>query len=99
MSKLTKSAKGRDCQVRLPNICNFTPETTVLAHLGGAGMGCKHNDIFGAFACSNCHDAVDHRIKTCLTKDDLKLAHMEGIQRTQQIWINEGLIKIKWVGE
>jgi len=92
-SKLRKSAKGRNCQVRLPTHCNYNPETTVLAHLGGAGMGRKHNDLFGSFCCSGCHDAIDKRVKSCLTKDDLKLAHMEGIQRTQQIWLDEGLIK------
>ena len=27
-----KEAKGRECMVRLPGICNFNPETTVLAH-------------------------------------------------------------------
>ena len=29
---LRKLAKGRDCQVRLPGICNGNPETVVLAH-------------------------------------------------------------------
>ncbi|MCX8621624.1 MULTISPECIES: nuclease domain-containing protein, partial [unclassified Gilliamella] len=36
MSKLTKEAKGRECQVRLP-CCNHNPETTVLAHYRLAG--------------------------------------------------------------
>jgi len=93
MSKLRKSAKGRECQVRLPTFCNFNTETTVLAHLGGAGMARKHEDLFASFSCSGCHDALDGRVKTHLTKDDLKLAHMEGMQRTQQIWLDEGLVK------
>ena len=38
MSKLRKSAKGQLCLVRLPGVCNHNAETTVLAHLGGAGM-------------------------------------------------------------
>ena len=95
MSKLRKSAKMQDCQIRLPMICNFNSETTILAHLGGAGMGRKHDDLFGAFSCSNCHDAIDGRIKTRLTQDDLKLAILEGMQRTQQIWLDNGDILIK----
>ena len=43
MSKLRKLARDRECQVRIPGICNHNPETTVLAHLGGAGMGIAHN--------------------------------------------------------
>ncbi|VEI70653.1 82 prophage-derived uncharacterized protein ybcO [Serratia quinivorans] len=37
MTNLRKEAKGRDCQVRMPGICNFNPETTVLAHYRMAG--------------------------------------------------------------
>lgn len=50
MSKLTKLARGRDCQVGLP-CCNHNPETTVLAHFrlaGICGMGMKPHDILGA---------------------------------------------------
>ena len=38
MSALTKLARGRACQVRLPGICNFNAETTVLAHYRLAGI-------------------------------------------------------------
>ena len=31
-TKLTKAARGRECQVRIPGVCNGNPETTVLAH-------------------------------------------------------------------
>ena len=54
------------------------------------GVGMKPNDIFGAWACSSCHDAVDGRIKTDYSRDDLRLAHAEGVFRTQQILKNEG---------
>lgn len=48
MSNLRKEAKGRECQVRLPGICNHNPETTVLAHYRMAGLngvGMKPDDI------------------------------------------------------
>ena len=61
-------------------------------------MGAKRPDLFGAFGCSACHSVVDgadavweggkiHRI-------DIRLWFYEGVYRTQQIWLDEGLIKI-----
>jgi len=94
MSKLRKSARGQDCQVRLPNVCNFSPETTVLAHLSGGGIGGKKSDIHGSFCCSNCHDAIDGRIMTEHSYDYLQLAHREGVERTQDVWLGMGLIRI-----
>lgn len=89
---LRKEVRGMDCLVRIPGVCNFNPETVVLAHLGGAGMGRKHHDLFGAACCSACHDAIDGRKGTRYTRDELKLMHLEGIVRTQQEWINRGLL-------
>jgi len=93
MSKLRKSARDRECQVRLIGICNRDDSTTVLAHLGGGGMGMKKHDIFGSFCCSSCHDAIDGRTKYFGSKSDLELAHRQGVERTQQIWLDQGLIK------
>lgn len=92
MSKLTESARGRECQIRIPDICNRDDSTTVLCHLGGAGMGMKHDDRHAAFGCSDCHNAVDGRIKTDYPNTLLKLFHLEGVIRTQKIWIKEGLM-------
>ena len=94
MSKLRKSAKDRECQIRLPGICNFNPATTVLAHLGGSGMGQKRSDLHGSFACSACHDAVDSRVRVGISNEQLELWHLHGMVRTQEIWEREGLIKI-----
>ena len=44
MSKITQSAHGEPCQIRLAGYCNHNPETTVLAHYRLAdycGMGIK----------------------------------------------------------
>lgn len=35
MSKITQSAKGESCTVRIVGYCNGNNETTVLAHLNG----------------------------------------------------------------
>lgn len=93
MSKYRKSARGQECQVRIDGICNGNPETTVLAHLNGGGMGMKQPDIFGAFACSACHNEIDRRTRI-LDADHVKLMHLQAIIRTQQIWIRDGLLKI-----
>jgi len=92
MSKLRKSAKGRECTVRLP-CCNHNPETVVLAHLSGGGMGLKRPDIHGAYACSACHDALDGRVGGIWDRDWLRMCHMEAVLRTQEIMLREGLIK------
>lgn len=94
MSTLRKSAQGRDCQVRIPVVCNYNSETVVLAHVGKSHMGGKCSDLIAAFACSACHDVLDGRVKTELSKAELSLMAREGVERTQLIWLKEGLIKI-----
>ena len=100
-SKYTKSARGQECQVRIPGVCNGNPETVVLAHLNGGGMGMKRSDIHGAYACSACHDAIDgrtlplpHDSRVPWSRHDLQLFHLEGVIRTQEIMIKEGILKL-----
>jgi Protein of unknown function (DUF1364) len=95
MSKLRNSAKGRNCEVRLPFICNRNNETTILAHLGGGGMGMKRNDMHAAFCCSDCHDVVDGRrnVYPDLHKSEIVIYFYQAIIRTQEIWLEEGLIR------
>ena len=91
---LRKEARGRPCMVRLPG-CDGGGETTVLAHYrlaGYCGTGIKPDDLaFGAWACASCHDFVDFRRKPTikmdsggayLGKEDIRLAHGEGVMRT-----------------
>lgn len=92
--KLRKSAKGQQCQVRLPGICNFNTETTVLAHLNGGGIGQKKDDIQAAFACFDCHNEADRRTHR-LSEDFVELEHRRAVERTQTIWLEMGLIEIK----
>lgn len=95
MNKIRQSAKGKPCMVRIAGVCNHNPETTVLAHYRLAdycGMGIKPPDFMGAYACSACHDAVDGRVKTDLSEDELRLAHAEGVFRTQVILNKIGLL-------
>lgn len=95
MSKIRKSAQGEDCQVRLFGICNGNPETVIFAHKGGGGMAMKSPDILGAYCCSSCHDVIDGRVKTEISRKAIKIDFYDGIFRTQLILIEKGLINIK----
>ena len=92
-SNLRKEARGRNCTIEIPGVCNRNPETVVLCHLNkrslGAGMGKKTPDIFGAWGCSACHDAVDGRMRT---NEDWTMFFYEAVFRTQKILLDEGKI-------
>jgi len=97
-NRITKAARGRDCQVRLPGCPNDT-ETTVLAHYrlaGTCGMGIKPNDLQGAWADDYCHGICDSRATPPegMTRDEVRLAHAEGVMRTVDILISEGIVKL-----
>ena len=85
-----KAARGQECQIRIPGICNGDPETTVLAHYRMqpyCGAGFKPDDVvFGAYSCSSCHDASDFRAKSKeFTEYEIRLMHAEGVLRTQML--------------
>lgn len=95
MANLRKEARGRECQVRLPGICNGNPETVVLAHyrmVGICGTGMKPDDLFGAWSCSGCHDEIDRRTRHCDVAE-ARIAHLEGVIRTQDALLREGKVK------
>lgn len=93
MSKITKSARGQTCTIRLEG-CNGGPEneTVVFAHLNGGGMGAKCLDIHGAYACSYCHDVLDSRKPSKYSKEELLLTHLLGMKRTQEMLVSKGLL-------
>lgn len=92
MSKLRKSARGKECTVRIEHVCNWNNETVVLAHLNSAGMGMKEKDLFGARACSDCHAWLDGGYSKTHTKQERDLMHFEAMKRTQEQYIEEALI-------
>lgn len=57
-------ARGQDCTLRIPGVCNHDAETVVHCHLrffNWAGISQKPVDFLGVHACSACHDALDRR--------------------------------------
>jgi hypothetical protein len=100
VSAIRKSAKGEQCLVRIPGVCNHNPETTVLAHYrlaGFCGTGMKPPDWMGAYSCSACHDVIDHRKDPSQWLDAAEISsyHLEGILRTQARLIEKGLLRVK----
>lgn len=97
-TKITKSARGEDCAIRIPNVCNRDNETTIFAHLSGVrfghGMAHKVLNMFGAYSCSSCHDLVDGRTRSDYTADQIRIMHLDGVIETQMRLIEKGLIKL-----
>lgn len=60
-NKLRKSAQGQRCTMNVARVCNYNPETTVLAHINceGGCMGGKTDDFSAAFMCYECHTWYD----------------------------------------
>ena len=94
MTNLRKLARGKDCHVRLPGICNFNPETTVLAHVraGFYGMGTKPIDWCGVFACSACHDEIDRRTRKMPARE-VEAATLEALCRQLTWYVDHGILR------
>lgn len=94
---LRESARGQPCHLRIPGVCNGNPETTVLCHIRRghvAGMGQKPPDCCGVFGCSECHDAMDGRVKSrYFSKASLDGYILEGHQRTLKFWWDYGYLE------
>ncbi len=93
--RIRESARGRECQVRLAGICNYNSDTVVFAHIRlHTGAGKKASDLLGAYCCSSCHDEADRRTRRIANADSVKVAFFEGVFRTQQILLDEGLVTL-----
>ena len=95
MSKLRKSARGKDCTLELPG-CTHDPETTVLAHLRDYenwGIGQKPDDIAAVYACHVCHDMLDNRREFPESERDLQDWYVaRALIRTHRQMAEEGLL-------
>lgn len=98
MSKITESARNEECQVRIANVCNFNPETTIWAHANdlaaGKGKGLKAHDINGAYCCSACHDVYDRRRRPPegMKYSEVELDFAKGHYRSVVLLAQKGLI-------
>ena len=90
--KWREAARGQDCTMNLPG-CNGNPETTVLAHRNGAGMGTKASDHDAADMCSSCHSSFDGA--TDIDFDSYEMAERFEIGRLKTIInrLERGIVK------
>lgn len=90
------AARGEDCQLRVPGICNNNTETVVACHSNwqedGKGTGHKAEDIFVAFGCLRCHIWLDEGRASDDEKRDI---FHRGMKRTWKRLIEKGVIAIK----
>ena len=92
INKIRASARGEDCSLRLTNCASN--ETVVLCHIGRyKGMAIKCADYFAVYACCNCHDIIDGRVKSEFTKDQLSTEKLRALEETQKKLFTKGLIK------
>jgi hypothetical protein len=96
MKDLTKLARGEECLIRVPHVCNGNPETTVLCHvrmIGISGFGLKAPDALAAYGCQACHDYVDGRTQGTHTHEERRAMLLEGMARTQYTLIHRGILR------
>ncbi len=97
MSKITASARGEDCQVRIPGVCTFDPEKTIWSHCrhGAAGKGksIKALDVAGAYACTACDACYDQmQGAKGMTREQIDLDWFMGHMRSLVLLAQKGLI-------
>lgn len=93
--KLRESARGRECTLRIPGVCNGDPATSVLCHLphGRRGIGTKASDDHAVVGCSACHDALDMRALPPVSEAELYECMVRALAETHAIWREEGLVR------
>ncbi len=97
MSKITESARGEECQVRIVGVCTFDTTKTIWSHArwnaAGRGKGIKAPDIAGAYACTACDAAYDgQRPVLGMKRGDIDADWCMGHFRSLLILREKGLI-------
>jgi len=98
MTPIRRAARGQDCTLQFPAVCNFDPATTVLCHSNyladGKGMGLKAPDEKACFGCAACHDVLDGRRPRpdWLSYDAMQTQFHYAVERTHQVLRHLGLM-------
>ena len=95
--KILAHAKGQQCQINLPGVCNNNPETVVACHISehefGKGTGVKSDDCCIAYCCNSCHDHIDGRVKSIFDRDFIESQLHKAHTRTMRILFRDGVVK------
>lgn len=79
-TKAQREARGQDCTVQFPDICNHNPETVCGHHLRGTQKG--RDDRFLVWCCSECHATIHRTINTDLDPEFVRKHELEGLVLT-----------------
>lgn len=85
LPNLRELARGKPCLMRVPMVCSYNAEETVLAHvrIAGTGIGMKPTDLAGIWCCHACHALLDGRTKSAnFTRTEIRAMALEGLVRT-----------------
>lgn len=99
LTPIQKSAKDEECTIRLPGVCNFRTDTTVLCHSNelahGKGGAMKAPDEHAAYGCCACHDVVDGRAPRPdgMSYELMLSIFREAQEQTRRILKRKGLLK------
>ncbi len=94
---ITDLCRGEPCYVRLPDLCNSSPENSAPAHLrlaGITGMGYIAPAFMACPSCPNCHDAYDRRRFLDLDRDYVELNFLRGLMRWQNLLADKGVLVV-----
>jgi len=93
LPKLRAAARGADCRLQLPGVCNHDPATTVLAHRDRLGMGYKNHDFAALNMCHSCHDVFDRRTPSEFGDDELLNLFDDAWPGQIEWWFRQGHLK------
>lgn len=96
--KLLAAAKGQECTLNIPGVCQGGTETTVPCHspLGEDRNGTKAPDFAVADGCMACHDYLDRRATLNgehINDEDQRFYVHRGIMRTLANRFSRGIIR------
>ena len=83
--------------MNIPGVCNYSTDTTVLAHFPSDIYHTKSTDLSAGFLCSDCHDAVDRRTVSPMLEEDREFYMRRSQVRTLHVLVDLGLVRIKGV--
>lgn len=88
-TKITKSANGECCSLRVSPKCSHDePGKVILAHLNSdfRGMAMKSPDILAVYSCHRCHLLLD---ASKVSYEDQQRGHFETLMKL----VDKGLVK------
>lgn len=94
--KVRDAARSETCTLQIAGVCNFDPETTILAHLPHEthGMALKASDLSACFACSDCHDVIDNRVPGMLSQAEREWYMRRAMVRTLERLVEKGIVRV-----